>query len=49
MYFNGRGPIYEPKESRYRPNSVSTLISFLFGRLVGRAFKAIVNRFRNQR
>jgi hypothetical protein len=48
MYPYGLGPIYEPKDSRYRPNSVSTLISFLIFRLIGRAFRWILNGFRRQ-
>ena len=33
-----RGPIYEPKDSEFRPWNISTLFGFLFGRLLGRAF-----------
>jgi hypothetical protein len=35
-----RGPIYEPKDSRFRPWSITTLIAFLIGRLFGRLFKS---------
>lgn len=31
-----RGPIYEPKDSRFRPWSVTTLVAFLVGRQFGR-------------
>jgi hypothetical protein len=34
-----RGPIYEPKDSRFRPWSVSTLIAFFIGRFFGRLFR----------
>jgi len=37
-----RGPIYEPKDSNFRPWSVTTLFAFLFGRVLGRLF----HRFR---
>jgi len=33
-----RGPIYEPKESRLRPWSLTTLFAFFFGRFLGRFF-----------
>ncbi len=35
----GRGPIYEPPDSRYRPNSVSALIFFFIGKFFGLLFK----------
>jgi hypothetical protein len=34
-----RGPIYEPRDSRFRPRSITTLIAFLIGRLFGRLFR----------
>lgn len=34
-----RGPIYEPKDSRFRPYSIATLIAFLIGRCFGRRFR----------
>lgn len=48
MYPYGRGPIYEPKDSRYRPNSVSTLLSFLIFRCIARMFRSIWNGLRRQ-
>lgn len=39
-----RGPIYEPKNSRFRPWSVITLISFLVGRLFGRWLRRSKNK-----
>ena len=33
-----RGPIYEPKHSRLRPWSITTLIAFFIGRFFGRLF-----------
>lgn len=33
------GPIYEPKDSNFRPWSVSSLLGFLFGRMFGRLFR----------
>jgi len=38
-----QGPIYEPPDSRYRPNSVSTLIFFFIGKLFGLLFKGTAN------
>ena len=35
-----RGPIYEPKDSRFRPWSITTLIAFLIGRLFARLFRS---------
>ena len=35
-----RGPIYEPKDSRFRPWSITTLIAFLIGRLFGRLLRS---------
>ena len=34
-----RGPIYEPKDSRFRPWNISTLLGFLIGRTLGRMFR----------
>jgi hypothetical protein len=34
-----RGPIYEPKDSDFRPWSIGTLLAFLFGRMIGRLFR----------
>lgn len=33
------GPIYKPKDSNLRPWSVSSLLGFLFGRMLGRLFR----------
>jgi len=38
-----QGPIYEPQDSRYRPNSVATLIFFFIGKLFGLLFRGMVN------
>jgi hypothetical protein len=35
-----RGPIYEPKDSRFRPWSLTTLIAFYVGRFFGRLFRS---------
>jgi hypothetical protein len=35
-----RGPIYEPKDSRFRPWNISTLIAFFVGRFIGRLFRS---------
>ena len=35
-----RGPIYEPKDSRFRPWNISTLIAFFVGRSFGRLFRS---------
>jgi hypothetical protein len=35
-----RGPIYEPKDSRFRPWNLTTLIAFLVGRFFGRLFRS---------
>ena len=32
------GPIWEPKDSMFRPNSITTLIFFHIGRFFGRLF-----------
>ncbi len=48
MYPYGRGPIYEPEDSRYRPNGVSTLLSFLIFRSIGRMLRSIWNALRRQ-
>jgi hypothetical protein len=34
-----RGPIYEPKDSRFRPWNISTLIGFFVGRFFGSLFR----------
>lgn len=34
-----RGPIYEPKDSNFRPWSLTTLIGFFIGRFFGRLFR----------
>jgi len=34
-----RGPVYEPRDSRFRPWSITTLVAFLFGRMIGRLFR----------
>ena len=34
-----RGPIYEPKDSRFRPWSITRLIAFFIGRLFGGLFR----------
>jgi hypothetical protein len=34
-----RGPIYEPKDSRFRPWTLTTLIAFFIGRFIGRRFR----------
>jgi len=33
------GPIWEPKDSRFRPYSVTTLIFFFIGRWIGGLFR----------
>jgi hypothetical protein len=33
-----RGPIWEPKDSDFRPYSITTLIFFYIGRFFGRLF-----------
>jgi hypothetical protein len=35
-----QGPIYEPKDSRFRPWSISTLFAFFVGKLFGRLFRS---------
>jgi hypothetical protein len=35
-----RGPIYDPKDSRFRPWSITTLIAFWIGRPFGRIFRS---------
>ena len=37
--YRWRGPIYEPKDSNFRPWSITTLFAFLFGRMLGRWFR----------
>lgn len=39
-----RGPIYEPRDSNFRPWSITTLVAFLFGRMIGRLFRKRENR-----
>lgn len=34
-----QGPIWEPKDSRFRPYSVTTLIFFYIGKFFGRLFQ----------
>lgn len=34
-----RGPIYEARDSQFRPWSITTLIAFLIGRSFGRMFR----------
>lgn len=34
-----QGPIWEPKDSHFRPYSITTLIFFYLGKLVGRLFR----------
>jgi len=34
-----QGPIWEPKDSRFRPYIVTTLIFFYLGKLFGRLFR----------
>lgn len=34
-----RWPIYGPKDSNFRPWSITTLLGFLFGRMLGRWFR----------
>ena len=36
-----RGAIYEPKDSAFRPWNVTTLLCFLFGRMLGRCFRKL--------
>jgi hypothetical protein len=33
-----QGPIWEPKDSNFRPHSITTLIFFYVGRFFGRLF-----------
>jgi hypothetical protein len=39
MFPWNRGPIYEPKDSNFRPWNISSLLAFLFGRMLGRLFR----------
>jgi hypothetical protein len=39
MWPHQQGPIYEPRDSRYRPYSLSTLIAFFIGKVFGRLFR----------
>lgn len=39
MYGWPGGPIYEPKDSRFRPWNITTLVAFFFGRVIGRLFR----------
>jgi hypothetical protein len=34
-----RGPIYEPKDSNFRPWNISTLFAFFIGKFFGRMFR----------
>jgi len=34
-----KGPIWEPKDSRFRPYSIITLTFFYFGKLLGQLFR----------
>jgi hypothetical protein len=33
------GPIWEPKDSNFRPYNITTLIFFYLGRCIGRLFR----------
>jgi hypothetical protein len=35
------GPIYEPKDSQFRPYSIGTLLAFLVSRAIGRFFRRL--------
>lgn len=39
-----RGPIYEPRDSNFRPRSITTLLAFLLGRMIGRLFRKRENQ-----
>jgi len=39
-----QGPIYEPRDSNFRPWNLTTLFGFLFGRMLGRLFRRKGNR-----
>jgi hypothetical protein len=39
-----RGPMYEPKDSSFRPYSILTLLGFFAGRFAGRLFRRIFRR-----
>lgn len=39
-----RGPIYEPKDSRFRPWNLITLFGFLIGRFFGRLVRSRRNK-----
>lgn len=39
MFPWNRGPIYEPKDSNFRPWNITTLLAFLLGRAFGRLFR----------
>lgn len=39
-----QGPIYEPKDSNFRPWNVLTLLGFFFGRFLGRMFRRRKNK-----
>jgi hypothetical protein len=39
-----RGPIYEPKDSGFRPWNLSTLFGFLIGRFFGRLVRSRRNK-----
>jgi len=34
-----QGPIWEPKDSQFRPYSITTLILFYLGKLLGQLFR----------
>jgi hypothetical protein len=36
-----RTPIWEPENTRFRPYSIGTLISFFIGRFIGRIFAKV--------
>jgi hypothetical protein len=36
-----RAPIWEPKNTRFRPYSIGTLVTFLLGRTVGRLLRKL--------
>ena len=39
MFPWNRGPIYEPKDSNFRPWNITTLLAFLVGHALGRLFR----------
>ena len=34
-----QGPIYEPRDSNFRPWNLTTVLGFLLGRMLGRLFR----------